>query len=378
MKHSTLNWQALLQRVLFPGMVALSVAGIANADEDSHSARSGAVYTSTNAAAGNEIAIYRRAADGTLTPAGRVATQGLGSGGGLGNQGALAISKNDHWLFAVNAGSNEISSFAIGNAGLTFVGKQASGGTQPVSLTVHGHRLFVLNAGGTNNITGFTVSDAGKLTPIPNSTRALSAPSTGPAQIEFSPDGESLIVTEKATNRIDLYNVEDGVVSNAFVSTSQGITPFGFAFDKRGRLIVSEAFGGGVNQSALSSYDVHDDDAALHVISASVGDKQTAACWVVVTKNGRYAYTTNTGSGSISGYRIARDGKLSLLNADGRTAITGAGPTDAAISGDGRFLYALSVGAGAVNGFRIGADGSLQPVNTAGGLPAGATGLVAR
>src|SRR5436305_1920706 len=69
----------------------------------------GAVYTLTNAAAGNRVAVFDRASDGALTPAGTYSTGGLGSGDGLGSQGALALSQGNKWLFAVNAGSNEIS-----------------------------------------------------------------------------------------------------------------------------------------------------------------------------------------------------------------------------------------------------------------------------
>ena len=139
-----------------------------------------------------------------------------------------------------------------------------------------------------------------------------------------------------------------------------------------------EAFGGAANKSALSSYELRDDD-ALKLISGSVGTQQTAACWVVVTRDNRYAYTTNTGSGTVSGYRVARNGSLSLLNADGRTAVIGAGtaPTDAALTGNSRFLYVLNSAIGSVSGFRVEPNGSLWPVNSVGGLPVGATGLVA-
>ena len=228
-------------------------------------------------------------------------------------------------------------------------------------------------------ITGFNVDEWGKLAPIPNSTRPLSAAATGPAQIEFTPDGDTLVVTEKATSKIDLYSVDDGVASGPTVRDSNGVTPFGFAFDKRGRLIVSEAFGGAPNQAALSSYSVSEDGNVLSVISASVKDNQSAACWVVVTENGRYAYTTNTASGSISGYRVARDGTLSLLG-DGLTAVIGAGtgPIDAALSKGSQFLYVLNSGIGAISGYRVEPNGNLSPINTVGGLVPGVNGLVAQ
>lgn len=378
MKPASLNRRALLKCAIaaIAAVGGFGAANVAHADYR----HTGVVYTQTNAAAGNEIVVMRRALDGSLTTAGRVATGGLGTGGGLGNQGALALTRNGRWLFAVNAGSNDISVFAAHGTHLQLVDKTPSGGERPVSLTVNDRALYVLNAGDTNNITGFTVGQWGKLTPIANSTKPLSAAATGPAQVEFDRSGDLLVVTEKATNKISLYTVEDDAAMGPVVRDSVGLTPFGFAFDRRNNLIVSEAFGGAPNASALSSYDVDSDDARLRTISASVGTQQTAACWVVVTRDGRYAYTTNTASGSISGYRVGRDGSLKLLNSDGRTAVTGAGsgPTDAALSRASRFLYVLSAANGTVAGFRVGADGSLKEVNSVGGLAAGATGLVAR
>jgi 6-phosphogluconolactonase (cycloisomerase 2 family) len=109
-----------------------------------------------------------------------------------------------------------------------------------------------------------------------------------------------------------------------------------------------------------------------------VATTETAACWIVVTKNGRFAYTTNTGSGSISGYRVGHDGALTLLDADGATASTGPGPIDMALTPSSRLLYSLNSGDGTISGFRVGGDGSLSPIGGASGLPGAATGLAAR
>ncbi len=199
-------------------------------------------------------------------------------------------------------------------------------------------------------------------------------------RVQFSPDGRILVVTEKATNLIVTYTVEeDGFLSPPQPHASQGATPFGFMFGKRRQLFVSEAFGGAPGASAVSSYHV-EPDWMLQVVSPSVATHQTAACWVAVTEDGRFAYTTNTGSGSISGYEIDRDGALTLLNADGRTADTGAGsaPTDLALSENGRFLFVLNSAAHSIGAFRILRSGQLQPVAAIGGLPAGANGLAAR
>ncbi|MGH7719015.1 MAG: lactonase family protein [Gemmatimonadaceae bacterium] len=341
--------------------------------------RAGAVYVLTNAATGNDVAVFRRAADGTLTAAGRFATGGEGTGAGLGSQNAVVLSHGGRLLFAVNAGSNEVSAFIVLLGRLLLVSTVPSGGTQPVSLTVHDNLLYVLNAGGAGNITGFRIGFLGTLTPIAESTRDLSGDATAPAQIEFSPNGRLLVVTERATNLILTYAVNRrGLPGEAVAHPSAGMTPFGFAFGRRGELIVSEAFGGAPDQSAASSYTVGR-DGELEVVSASVPTTETAACWFVVTDNGRFAYTTNTGSGSISAYLVGRDGSLTLRDEDGRTAMTGGGstPIDVAVSRNSRFLYALAGGNGTVAAFRIESDGGLTPIAGGSGLPAGAVGLAA-
>jgi 6-phosphogluconolactonase (cycloisomerase 2 family) len=172
---------------------------------------------------------------------------------------------------------------------------------------------------------------------------------------------------------------DDGVVIGPTVVPSAGQTPFGFAFGKRNQVFVSDAFGGATNAGAVSSYVVSN-DRKLRTVTAVAVDMQTAPCWVVLTNDGRFAYTTNTGSGSVSGYRVGFHGALQLLNADGQTASTGSGstPLDAAVSNDGRFLFVLTSGTGNIQGFTISVDGSLTPLSQAPGIPSSASGLVAR
>lgn len=333
----------------------------------------GAVYTQTNATAGNAIVAFTRAADGTLTPAFQVPTGGLGTSSNLGNQGAVALSSDRRWLFAVDAGSDQISVFAVALNRLTLIGTAPSGGDQPVSLTVHDNLLYVLNAGGAGNITGFTIGGDGSLSPLSNSTRPLSGSATGPAQVSFSPAGDLLAVTEKATRQIDTYVVgSDGRPTGPSVHASSGVTPFGFDFDRRGRLVVSEASG------FVSSYAVSS-AGALSPISASVPTNQRAACWLEVTGDGKYAYAANAGSASITGFRINDDGSLTPLNADGITVATGgATPVDIALSPNSRYLYALLRGSGTVAAFAVGSDGSLTPLGSVAGVPMGTTtGLAA-
>ena len=330
----------------------------------------GAVYALTNAAGGNAVAVYTRLADGSLSWSGSVATGGTGAGSSLGSQGAIALSDDGRRLFAVNAGSNDISAFQVTATGLSLTSRVASGGIRPISLTVHGDVLYVLNAG-SDNISGFGVGNDGTLAWIAGSTLPLSGSAVGPAQVSFSPNGRWLIVTEKATSRLDVYAVGSaGVAAAAITTASAGGTPFGFAFGHRDELFVSEAAG------SASSYTIGD-NGVLSVASGAVLTHQGAPCWAVVTKNGKFGYTANAQGGSISGFAIDNDGSIGLIDADGRTAVVGGGNIDLAVSGNSRYLYQLN-GNRSISGFRIATDGHLTAVGNIAGLPASTVGLVAR
>jgi 6-phosphogluconolactonase len=331
----------------------------------------GAVYTLTNSAAGNAVAVFARADDGTLTPDGTFPTGGLGTGANLGSQGAVVLSDNRKELFAVNAGSNTISYFKVKHDGLEWQATVPSNGTMPISLTLHDHVLYVLNAGGTPNITGFAVK-GDDLTALAGSTRPLGAGTGGPAEVAFSPNGKVLAVTEKASSTIDPSVVAHGSAGPPTTAPSAGATPFGFDFDAHGDLLVSEASGG------ASSYDVAK-DGSISPISPAVTTHQGAPCWLVTSKDSRYAYTANAGSGTISGFSVGHDGTLALLDPSGVTGNLGTGshPLDESVSTNGRFLYVLVDGFHQVGAFRIDHDGSLTYLGAVGGLPAGTVGLAA-
>ncbi len=337
-----------------------------------------AVFTMTNSPMGNEIVVFERASSGGLSWSGNFSTGGRGTGASLADQGSLAVTANHEWLLAVDAGSDQISVLRIGQVGgiptLTLTDVVASGGVLPVSLAVNGAWVYVLNDGNAisaGNIAGFSLSSTGQLNPIAGSTQALSTSgATGAAQISFNPGGSLLAVTEKATDLIDTFAVNHhGVARPATFHASHGSTPYGFAFTPRGILVVSEAATG-----SLSSYRVRA-DGYFHVISGSITDFQTAPCWVVVTPNGGFAYTTNAVSNSISSYTVGGGGRLLLLQAV--AAVTGAGPTDMAWTGEGHLLYVRDSGSGQLSAYQILPNGTLVSVGTAGSLPSGAEGLIA-
>ena len=351
--------------------------------------RAGAVYVLTNQT-NNTVAVFRRTAKGTLTFADEFPTGGAGNPTAqpqdpatdpLASQGALIITNGNRFLIAVNAGSNEISVLQIKKNELEIVDVVNSGGIRPISLALHDDLLYVLNEGGTPNITGFDFDEDGTLTPLPGSTQPLiGGVAADPAQIGFNHDGELLVVTEKAGNRLNTYTIDDdGLPSAPIDNASNGMTPFGFAFNNADTLVVSEAFGGALNQSAASSYSASD-DGILSVISGSVANSQTASCWVVIPNNGKFAFVSNTASGTISSYRInPADGSLTLLNPVAASTGMGSAPIDMTLSVNSRFLFVLLGGTQSVAVFGIGGgNGSLTPVDTVGGVPFGAQGIVAK
>jgi len=242
--------------------------------------------------------------------------------------------------------------------------------------------VYVLNAGGAvgaaDNISGFRLTGQGQLAPIPGSTSPLSVANAGPAEVHFGLDADELFVTEKNTNRIDAFQLDEvGAVRSSQTLSSTGVTPFGFSVSRiADAILVSNAAGGAANASSLTSYRF--DDGTLSVLAGPAPTNQSAACWVVATRSGRFAYTTNTGSGSVSGYSIAANGAPTLLNSDGVTAVTGKGPIDAGFSFGDEFLFVLNSGDHSISAFSVRRDGSLAVAGTTNGLPASSNGLAAR
>ena len=236
--------------------------------------------------------------------------------------------------------------------------------------------MYVLN-NGTPNISGFHLAD-GKLAAIPDSTLPLSSADADPAQVSFTTDGTVLIVTERGTDTISSYLIDErGYAQGPATIKSSGQTPYGFGLTADGSLIVSEAFGGAAGAAAASSYAVSG-TGALTMISGSVGDTRSEVCWVALTKDDRFAYVTNFGDATVSSYEITADRALRLRDPVAASAGQGEkGIRDEAISGDGRYLYAIHADAQKLFGWAVDRGGQLTPVGEFGGVPDTVAGLAA-
>lgn len=336
------------------------------------------VYSISNETSANRVLVFNRNSDGTLTEAGSYHTGGTGTGEGLGNQGALTLSDNKIFLFAVNPGSNEISFFYIrGNGSLLLLDKIDSGGELPVSITYHQGLIYVLNSGGTGNIAGFAVDHRAQLFELSDSRKDLSSDMAGGAQISFNGSGKALVVTEKATNTITSYPVDaHGRPGMIRTFPSAGMTPFGFSFGRGNTFFVSEAAGGADNASTVSSYFVNN-WGKVSLLDGPFATNASAACWVATTKNGLNLFVTNTASNDVSSLIATKMGELDFGN-DGNTTASDMSPIDAAVDHQSKYLYVLCGGDDSIVSYEIGEDGMLTQIDTDSGLPDRASGLVVR
>jgi 6-phosphogluconolactonase (cycloisomerase 2 family) len=323
-----------------------------------------AVFVQTDNTAGNRVVAYRRAADGTLRPAGSYATGGRGGilDGSVvdhtASQGSLSYDSRHRLLYAVNAGSNTISVFAVRGDRLALRQVVGSGGTFPVSVTVHGDTVYVLNALNGGSLQGYRVLGA-VLAPLPGSHRALGLDpnatpqfTTTPGQVAFTPDGAQLIVTTKGNGSdIDVFGVGFGgrLSARPTVNSEPGTVPFAVSFDRFGHLVIAEA---GTN--ALATFRLAGNGTVSLLDRKLTG--QAATCWV--TPAGSFLFASNAGTPSESGFASSAGGQLSLL----ANTATDPGAVDAAAAAHGRFLYVQTGGNGGVDEFSVAANGALTKI----------------
>ena len=371
------------RRPLFVALLLLAAAAVAAAAGASAKATRGGpvVFVQSNEPSGNQVVAYDVADNGALLRAGTYATGGNGGAATpgtesdhLASQGSLVYDASHELLFAVNAGSDTVSTFSVHGDQLRLEDVVDSGGSFPASIAVDDKLVYVLNSGGTGIVQGFRIA-GDKLRPISKSARSLGLANgdppdflTSPGQVGFTPDGSRLLVTTKASgSTVDVFEVgADGRLSSTPVrNPSATPVPFAFTFTSGGRLAVGEA-----GASTVSTYALGADGTLADPKSQT--DGQTALCWIL--RVGDYYYVSNTGSNTLSAYRITAEGQPTLVGATGLVATTDPGPIDLTAPSGTDFLYAQT-GSGSVHAYQIDDDGTLTQVGVVRGLPVGMEGI---
>jgi 6-phosphogluconolactonase (cycloisomerase 2 family) len=328
----------------------------------------GYVYVNGNTVKGNSIVAFARQADGTLAPltGSPFAAGGAGTGKPIASQGALQLSADGDYLIAVDAGSGQLSVLRVGADGaVTLVDDSpvSSGGLNPVSIAVHDDLVYVANAGDGktgSNYTGFRLGSNGQLSPIAGSTVSL-APTANPGDLFFNSTGTLLIGTEvgpmDGPSFIDSFRVgQDGKLTAAAGSpfAAQAVGPFGGEFNpvNPNEVYISNAHAG-ANQGSVSAYTVASDGGLTPIGDSPYFNKQTAACWVEISHDGKYLFAVNTAVPSVSTYQIMADGSLSLLGSTVFNQPTGLAPFDARLDPEGHNLYVIDPGRNAVSVFAV-------------------------
>jgi 6-phosphogluconolactonase (cycloisomerase 2 family) len=336
----------------------------------------GAVFVQTNEEH-NRVLAFTRKADGSIAESTAHETGGRGSmAPHLPSQGSVVLSGDRRFLLVANPGSGDVTAFRVDGARLELIGTVPSGGAVPRSIAERDGRVFVMNTG-RPGIASFRMSDMG-LAPTVDGEMPLAAADADPAQIGFTPDGRTLIVTQRGTDAIAAYPVrDDGTLGEPSTVMSSGPTPYGFAFTTNGTLIMTEASRAQKGAAAASSYATG--EGGLAPRTRSLANGMSEICWAVVTPDDRFAYTTNFAESTVSRFGIGSDGSIRLE--DAAAASVGharPGLRDGDVTDDGRFLFAIDADGGAVIGWRIGTDGSLSRVGSWEGLPNTIAGLAAQ
>jgi 6-phosphogluconolactonase len=361
-------------------LTACLVAGVTATSASAHGDRvSGHVYVNDNTAGANSIAAFDRHADGSLTPVpgSPFTTGGGGTGVVIGSQGALQSADRGRYLLAVDPGSNQISVLRVREDGSLRAlrrGLVASGGSKPVSIAVHDDLVYVANAGpGGSDYSGFHLTHGGRLVPIPGSTVALPGDAQ-PGDVLFNGDGTNLVGTRVGTSLIDSFSVgPDGHLTAAPGSpfAAQGPGPFGSEFRPTdpAQLFVSNAHGG-PGAGTVSAFHVSHAGSLTSIGSSPFADQQTAPCWIEITRDGRFLFTVNTATPSISRYAITRDGSLVFLGSTPFNGPSTLAPEDARLAPDGGTLWVVDSGGRAVSGFRVFGGDLVELTSSPSPLPA--------
>jgi len=388
-------------RFCFVAATVAAVLAAMPAVANAASAAPRAVYTQTNLPTGNSVLWFARAGDGQLTLSRSYPTGGAGAPNShshfpmTDSSRSLVINPQKTLLFVVNHGSGSVTSFRIRPSGaLQRAAMVSSGGTGPASLAIRSDGLlYVVNEAPPARIRGFRVTARGLMSPISGSTRTLANPNSSPGQVGFDAGGRFLVVSDRFAGAsesaqpdyFEIFRLSRAGLPTALPAVpSVPQEPYAFAFTSRNEMVVTDAGNNAPGASFTSSYLFGAGGGLTQVTSEPT--RQTAGCWIVITKDDRFAFVSSGFSTTILTYSLSAGGVFRDISPI--TAIGGLGG-DLALTSGSEFLYALNTdpkllnhdltARSAIDGFGVGSDGSLTRIGTfaMGKLPFTSSGLAA-
>jgi 6-phosphogluconolactonase (cycloisomerase 2 family) len=399
----------------------------ASASKEQH--RGGHLYMQTNETR-NALVHYHWSPSGSLTELERLSTGGAGSGvfkpisgqesapNAFEGAGSVILTPDRRFLFTTNGGDNSVSSFGVGEGGrLTLLDVKPtgnpvegrSGTAKSLAYAPSTQMLFVVHAFGPDHVRLMSVDREGKLKPRPERytvntqektdrvpTMCALAPNEkfllvgttfdeAPVRVGSYPDGSPIIWVRQpddkfkviATNAPDPDGLVvfplrgDGTLGTARFHDAKAPSPFYIAFlhNRPDTFVIGYAVGDGC---ALGTID---EDGKISIgpiahIDNSAG-RPSELCWLAVSPDDRFVFTTNFGYSDLSSFRIngaelrvAKDPACPKVKGDGSfRAIDGAvssGPSDSWITPDGAYLYQIYGNASTLIGYAVRPDGSLN------------------
>jgi FHA domain/Lactonase, 7-bladed beta-propeller len=297
------------------GFVAYSLSNIANSDNNSVLA---VAYDPTG----------KKAVDISQCMSGGTGATQLTMPGTVDGNDQIVVNPQHTLLFAVNQGSDSIAVFNIQkNGGLKPVDGSPfpSGGKAPGSLGISGDTLLVVNRSRdgsrdleTNkpNYTSFKIAADGKLTQVPGSN-VEADPATAPTAIQAAPQGGVA------------FGPSDGGPIRSFTVDASGKLALGAgspitappsayppSYDPKAEF----ALGTGVHPTkpyvyfplptvpSLAAYR-YDKTGKLTFVSSTPTVGAFLPCWIAITKDGHFLYTTSAATNNVTVFDISNPGK---------------------------------------------------------------------
>jgi 6-phosphogluconolactonase (cycloisomerase 2 family) len=359
------------------------------------------VFVETNDPDGNAVQMFKANSKGKISlaktyPTGSPGSPSVAAGFPFTeSSGSVTLSHDGRYLLVVNHGGDTVTLFRVRPKGLKRMSTVASGGVAPVSVTINRKNKFayVVNEGNPATISGFSITSKGKLKPLSNSTRTLAYPAGAPAQVAFNYDGKVLVVSDRQAGPgeepdfIESFKVGKGGRPTALPPTpSTGQTPFGFAFTKKNILFMTNAHNDMDKAGSISTYKVSSATGTLTPADHQVTNR-TATCWVVITKDQKHAFVSNTISAALKSYGVSATGGLTDLQPGADASGVIGGPFDIALSSNSKFLYVLNVDPGVIFNdpvartdievFKVKSGGRITRVQTTKQFPTTTSGMAA-